>query len=480
MGDDQPTESFLRSGLPDRARMIADPGVLAQLRAALGPAADEYAALGDRYRQASGSHLAGRVGTNLIVIPGVMGSLLASQALGGIWWIDIRGRHRLGDLGLAPDGTGDAYRGARLYPVSLDFSYDSLLVAAMEADGIGHEQFAYDWRKPLSASTGHLADQVRAAAAGNGGDPVHLVAHSMGGLLARETLRRHPDLWDLVGQVIFLGTPHYGSPAIAGYLKNHLWGFPLMTLLGRYVTRPVFRSLWGVLSLLPAPPDVYPGARDGAEYPCANFDLYDADAYRLGLTADETAHLQHVLDGAAEFHRGLYRWHFEQLTQPQRDRMTVIAGTGQKTLFRLEYHAAFGHRWEHMSKITSVRRGSPDRDGDGRVPLASAMLEHVGDTRFVQAEHGALPTVAEVQADVFRRVRGEPLTLAQTAQGATGHLAGSGAAGYLSALPVGAVDLPDGDPGYLQLDEPAAAELDRLDHDVDVGSCPSFQRLRIL
>ena len=460
--------------------MITDPGLLPELRAALGPAADEYAALGERYRQASGSHLAGRVGTNLIVVPGVMGSLLASEALGGIWWIDIRGRHRLGDLGLAPDGIDDAYTGARLYPVSLDLSYDSLLVAAMEEDGIAHEQFPYDWRKALSASASRLAGRIRAAAAGNGGNPVHLVAHSMGGLLVRETLRLHPDLWDAVGQVVFLGTPHYGSPAIASYLKNHLWGFPLMTLLGRFVTRPVFRSLWGVLSLLPAPPDVYPGARNGAGYPCANFDLYDAAAYRLDLTPGETASLQRVLDGAAGFHRRLYRWHFEQLDQARRDQMTVIAGTGQKTLFRLEYQSAFGHRWEHMAKITSVRPGEPDRDGDGRVPLASALLEHVGETRFVRAEHGALPTVAEVQADVFRRLQGEPLTLAGTAGGAAGHLGGGGAAGYLTAMPVGAVDLPDGDPGYLRFDEPSAAELDRLGHAVEAGDCPGFQRLRIL
>jgi pimeloyl-ACP methyl ester carboxylesterase len=39
--------------------------------------------------------------------------------------------------------------------------------------------------------------------------PVHLVAHSMGGLVARAYLRRHG--WDGIGAVVTLGTPHRGT-----------------------------------------------------------------------------------------------------------------------------------------------------------------------------------------------------------------------------------------------------------------------------
>ena len=64
---------------------------------------------------------------------------------------------------------------------------------------------------------------------------MHIVAHSMGGLMVRTTLMNYPELWRRVGRIVFIGTPHYGSPAIAGYLKNHLWGFELLALLGRYL-----------------------------------------------------------------------------------------------------------------------------------------------------------------------------------------------------------------------------------------------------
>lgn len=45
----------------------------------------------------------------------------------------------------------------------------------------------------------------------------------MGGLVVRTALMRHPELRNHVGKIVFIGTPH-GSPAIGGYLKNHLWG----------------------------------------------------------------------------------------------------------------------------------------------------------------------------------------------------------------------------------------------------------------
>ena len=40
--------------------------------------------------------------------------------------------------------------------------------------------------------------------------PVHLVGHSMGGLIARAYLRRYG--WDGIGAVVTLGTPHRGTP----------------------------------------------------------------------------------------------------------------------------------------------------------------------------------------------------------------------------------------------------------------------------
>jgi len=87
--------------------------------------------------------------------------------------------------------------------------------------------------------------------------------------MIRTALRLHGDeLWPVVGKIVFIATPHYGSTSIAGYLKNHLWGWEELAVVGAFLSRETFRSLWGPLSLLPAPPGIYPGTRNGEAYPC--------------------------------------------------------------------------------------------------------------------------------------------------------------------------------------------------------------------
>ena len=59
-------------------------------------------------------------------------------------------------------------------------------------------------------ATAALAARLRMLGPG----PVHLLAHSLGGLIALETLRRHPGL--PVGRVVCLGSPIAGSAAARG------------------------------------------------------------------------------------------------------------------------------------------------------------------------------------------------------------------------------------------------------------------------
>jgi pimeloyl-ACP methyl ester carboxylesterase len=456
-------ERFLRAELAERLSMAADETYTAALLDLLG---DDGLA---EYRRIAATvgpgHLAGGTPTNLIFLPGVMGSLLASAGLGGIWWLDVRGLKHLGDLRLSADGTEDHDPRARVEPVGVMSDYEAFLAATYETGEFGHRAVAYDWRRPLRASAERVRDAIVRAHQESGG-PVHVVAHSMGGLLARTTLMSYPDLWPLLGRVVFIGTPHHGAPAIAGYLKNHLWGAEAIALLGRYLDRAAFRSLRGVLNLMPAPADVYPGAGD-AGHPCANFDLYDAAAWRLQLTDDERADLQSALDETAQLHRDLHAWH-RSLDPDLRERMAVIAGVGRKTLFRLGYRQGFGALWRHMDRVTRREPGSPHREGDGRVPLASAALEGV-EVRYVQGEHGKLPGVPAVHQDVFRFLRGEPMRLPRSAADA---LDGSHLADDFGA--------DDEDPGYLDLSDVDEPALDALDEAVTTGKYPAFNRVRIL
>lgn len=93
--------SFLGSPTAERLRMALEPAHREGLRRYLGDEAfSEYAALAERMRpKLAGAHLGVDSPKNLVFVPGVMGSLLKSNTLGGVWWIDLRA---LGHLGVDP------------------------------------------------------------------------------------------------------------------------------------------------------------------------------------------------------------------------------------------------------------------------------------------------------------------------------------------------------------------------------------------
>ena len=370
--------------------MVRDPEAEASLRSYMGDAAYE------EYRSLAGpQHLAPGVPPNLLFIPGVMGSLLDNQAKGGVWWIDIRARDLLDGLALSPDGDLDRDPSDDIRPFNVDISYSFVLNHLSQSQQFGHRILPYDWRKDLSRSSRSLIESVKEIHAANGGRQVHLVGHSMGGLLIRTALRDDPTLWDRIGKIVFIGTPHFGSPAITTYLKNHFWGVDAFFVLGLFLSRLTLRSMWGVLSMLPAPFGIYPGTRQdepkwsdqsGACHPTANFDFYDVDAYGLDdLTPEHRDRLQRILAFARMTHESLSESH-DALDPSKRERMLMIAGVGQKTVFRLELDKQI-LGWERAKVITSRVRGDIHREGDGRVPLASAQLPNVA-TRYVRGLHG--------------------------------------------------------------------------------------------
>ena len=395
-------EKFLTADYDAQFALLADPETKSEVRAWMGPAAFEEFL---NHAPSTASHL-GAGPHNIVFAPGVMGNSLESKGLGGVWWLDIvRARDKLNQLRLTDDGAHDIDEDANVQPGSIDVAYVPFrkTIATSGTFG-GSVEFPYDWRKSFRSSVDMLRDQITKVFE-DYGKPVHLVGHSMGGLMLRAALMVHgKELWKKVGRIVFIGTPHYGSPSIAGYLKNHLWGWEEVAVLAMFLSRETFRSLRGVLSLLPAPKGIYPGTRNGEEHPCANFDMYDAEAWKLNLNASETVKLQNILDEVKQFHTDLYHWH-SSLLQEYKDRMLMIAGVGEETLFRLEFDTAFWGLWEKTKKITKVTQCDVNREGDGRVPLASAELEDV-ETRYVIGEHGGLPNIPAVARDTLTWLRG--------------------------------------------------------------------------
>jgi pimeloyl-ACP methyl ester carboxylesterase len=414
-----PLDHFLLSDFETRRDLLQDTKTIAQVKEWMGSEAfAQFMSL-----DVDSQHL-GVGPKNIIFAPGIMGSTLQSMGVGGVWWLDIvRARDKLNHLRLNDGGQGDQDEDADIKPGAVDISYEPFCRAIARSRKFGGcVNFSYDWRMSLRNSVETMRIAILKTHQ-DYGKPVHLVGHSMGGLLIRTTLMVHgEELWPKIGRIVYIGTPHYGSPSIAGYLKNHLWGWEELAVIGWYLSRETFRSLRGALSLLPAPTGVYPGTRNGEQHPCANFDLYVAEEWKLGLNAAETVHLQAILDDVKQYYRDLSKWH-DGLLQVYKDRMLVIAGVGQRGLFRLDFDRLLGI-WDRATTTADRKPCDLHYDGDGRVPLASAKLEDVA-IRFVKGEHGALPNIPAVAQDVISWLMDDKLRLSTTCKDALG--------GHLSA-----------------------------------------------
>ena len=93
----------------------------------------------------------------------------------------------------------------------------------------GFEAECFDYRSVFAHPREHLARLERRVREWPGSGPVHLVGHSMGGLLSIECARAHPEL--PIGRILCLGSPLTGSSTAAGVAARG----PLGRVLGRAV-----------------------------------------------------------------------------------------------------------------------------------------------------------------------------------------------------------------------------------------------------
>lgn len=293
----------------------------------------------------------------VIIIPGILGS----SDKNGIWVID-----------------------------PIFHTYDDL-IATLDANGYtpGADLFTmpYDWRQSNVLTALQLRNTINDVQAICHCDKVDLVAHSMGGLVARQYIQSDKYEND-VDQLIFLGTPHLGSADSyltweGGEVGITLRDIFLKFILSREAKKDDFSSLFdyvrnkpisSIRELLP----IYDYLRDKDSGVLRTYSNdYPQNAFLENLNTG-TAHL---------FDKGI-------------DITNIVGelGTTSTTNTVRVVPSLMLPLWEHGYPDgfdgSTVDRGMEKSDGDGTVTASSSEFI-ISDLNKLSSSHRFLPTNAE-------------------------------------------------------------------------------------
>ncbi|MEN1784927.1 MAG: CHAT domain-containing protein [Bacteroidota bacterium] len=186
----------------------------------------------------------------VILIPGIMGSTLATQ--GKDRWIQMRELNdgaivehlTIGNTAVEASGVVEKFYGKMGHYLSSHYDVITL---------------AYDWRKSLTDAAESLKNQL-VTLQNKAPGKVHIVAHSMGGLVVRQCMMDHPEVWAThqkrrKNKLVMLGTPWRGSYLIMEVLTGHSRRVKQLAMIDfdhdRKELLKVFWNYPGVFELLP-------------------------------------------------------------------------------------------------------------------------------------------------------------------------------------------------------------------------------------
>jgi pimeloyl-ACP methyl ester carboxylesterase len=322
----------------------------------------------------------------VVLLPGIMGSLLSSiRGVTTLMWINpllfTRGNARY--LRMNEDGTDDGCSEIETMPVGLEITTYLGFAMRLKQQTELYE-FPYDWRRSVAYNADQLHQRLERWAGGTDRQ-FTLVGHSMGGLVSRTYMARHPRSAEKrVRRLITMGTPYFGSTnAIESLLTGNSLMDTVDKLNNKNAMREVVRSFPGLYNLLPAPQEFFPSGQD---FP-ANYDIYDASAWQ------NPSIRQNLLDNTRELHRQL-------AGSDAQVPVAQIAGCNLDTLRSLAV------TFEGMQKFSLMpnRIAEGEDSGDGTVPLWSSRLPGA-DIYYIQEKHGDLPKNRQVAASVLNLIQ---------------------------------------------------------------------------
>src|ERR1700741_471243 len=271
----------------------------------------------------------------VVVIHGIMGaelsnfdSLTATDST-KIWvhyWRIFRGW--VERLGLNSDGQTSRYD---VCPTGIMQDYYGELLLKLLVKNWDAQHFWFDWRKDINASAKELNAKINGWFGTD--TAVHIVAHSMGGIVSQAFIKNHPQRWKSMwdqqsngqkgGRLVMLGTPTYGAFIIPQVITG------LEPMVRKLAFVDASHDLRGILDIV----NTFPGSYQMLPSPFININgdpewpermrrLYRSDIY-----GDLRISQQH-LDNALRSQQKL-----QYVDEPER--MIYVAGYNRKTLSNL-------------------------------------------------------------------------------------------------------------------------------------------------
>jgi CHAT domain-containing protein len=305
----------------------------------------------------------------VVVVHGILGSLLDSVDISGaadrVWLNLLRlAAGRFGDLELGPDGKpggeGRPVRTAGLHRKT----YLPLLLELDRRWDV--RPFAFDWREDVDRSAMRLDAEVREWA---GGEPVHIVAHSMGGLVSRRMIQLAPETWAAIddgdgrrrgGRLVMLGTPNRGAFVIPLLLQGQE---RTLKMLAAVDLRHDQRELLAIIA-------TFPGVYQMLPSPLRELGDDHGALFEAGPWGDLPVRAE-LLARARALHEAL-----DEVRSPER--LVYVAGYDRATPFRVRVESPGRFSYQETT------------DGDGRVPHELGLLDGVA-TFWAPDAHGDLP-----------------------------------------------------------------------------------------
>jgi pimeloyl-ACP methyl ester carboxylesterase len=264
----------------------------------------------------------------------------------------------------------------------------------------------YDWRLSNTQNQALLKDSIVHALSASGKSKVNIIAHSMGGLLAKDYLAENPDA--PIDHLFFIATPHLGTPKVFKalmYGDDMGYNFSIASALSIHVLNPdrvkiIAQNMPAVYELLPSQSYINkfgPYLKDLAvQTPLSNVN--EIESYMVGQGRNNK-----MFSFAQTLHTNT-----DALDTTTIPTYNFVGCGATKTIGNVLFgkEISLGASGPQITDETRLRYVQ----GDGAVPRASAeSMTGAVDYYVSKGSHGSLPSVPEIQHAINAILNGTPV-----------------------------------------------------------------------